>query len=203
VALDFTKEKNGWSKGYRYIVGIDEAGRGPLAGPVVAAAVIFPENSFLDGLDDSKKLTPKKRAYLFDQIKELASVGIGIISPKKIDEINIYQATRLAMKTAAEDLNVIPDCLLIDGNTKIDMAYPQQTIVKGDSKVASIAAASVIAKVTRDRIMEEYHKEMPQYGFDGHKGYPSKGHIEAIREHGYSSIHRRSFKPKALAGIVV
>jgi len=202
VGLDFSKEEKGWSQGFLKIAGVDEAGRGPLAGPVVAAAVIFPQGSCLEGLDDSKKLSPKKRESLFDEIRGIAHVGIGIISEKIIDKINILQAARLAMKTAVEELGEAPDCLLIDGNSRIDLPYKQQTIIQGDGLVASIAAASIIAKVTRDRIMLRYHLEYPEYGFDRHKGYPAPLHLEAIRQRGLSPIHRRSFKVKSLESSV-
>jgi ribonuclease HII len=198
MTLDFAKEKAGWSKGFLNIAGIDEAGRGPLAGPVVAAAVIFPPKSGFAGLNDSKKLSAKKREALFDEIKGAADVGVGIVSAPKIDEVNIFQATRLAMKEAVEGLAGRPDCLLIDGNIRLDLSLRQQSIKGGDGEVASIAAASIIAKVTRDRLMIKYHQQYPQYGFDSHKGYGSKKHMEALREHGLSPIHRKSFKPKAL-----
>lgn len=184
--------------GFSRIAGVDEAGRGPLAGPVVAAAVIFPANSRFEGLNDSKKITPKKREPLYEEIRGVADVGVGIISAAIIDDINIFQATRLAMKEAVENLVKKPDCLLVDGKIKLDLPYKQQGIISGDAQVASIAAASIIAKVTRDRLMIKYHDQYPQYGFDSHKGYGSKKHMEAMREHGLSPIHRRSFKPKSL-----
>jgi ribonuclease HII len=199
VGLDFSKEEKGWSQGFLKIAGVDEAGRGPLAGPVVAAAVVFPPDTWLEGLDDSKKISPKKREVLFDRIQAIADVGIGIVSEKIIDKINILQAARLAMKEAVGNLTHIPDCLLIDGNCRIDLALKQQTIVQGDARVASIAAASIIAKVTRDRLMMDYHKQFPNYGFDQHKGYPSPSHIEAIRQNGFSPIHRKTFRVKSLA----
>ena len=183
------------NQGFRNISGVDEAGRGPLAGPVVAAAVIFSPNIDIVDLDDSKKLSPKKREELFLEIKERATTyGVAVISHRIIDEINILQAARLAMKQAVDQLNPIPDLLLIDGSQKIDSSLDQWVIVKGDSKSLSIAAASVLAKVTRDRIMEEYHKLYPQYEFHRHKGYGTKLHRALIEEHGPCPIHRSTFK---------
>ena len=183
------------AEGYGKIAGVDEAGRGPLAGPVVAAAVIFSANIAIEGLDDSKKLSPKKREELFPQIQaEAVTYGVAIVSREVIDEINILQASRLAMKQAVEQLQPSPDLLLIDGNQKIDSALDQWTIVKGDSKSVSIAAASILAKVTRDRIMEDYHKLYPQYEFNRHKGYGTKLHRALIEEHGPCPIHRSTFK---------
>ena len=182
-------------QGFRNISGVDEAGRGPLAGPVVAAAVIFSPNIDIVDLDDSKKLTTKKREELFLEIKERATTyGVAVISHRIIDAINILQAARLAMKQAVDQLNPIPDLLLIDGNQKIESTLDQWTIVKGDSKSLSIAAASVLAKVTRDRIMEGYHKLYPQYEFNRHKGYGTKLHRTLIQEHGPCPIHRSKFK---------
>jgi len=182
-------------QGFRYISGVDEAGRGPLAGPVVAAAVIFSPNIDIVDLDDSKKLSPKKREELFLKIKERATTyGIAVIGHRIIDEINILQAARLAMKQAVDQLNPIPDLLLIDGNQKIESTLDQWTIVKGDSKSLSIAAASVLAKVTRDRIMDDYHKLYPQYEFNRHKGYGTKLHRTLIQEYGPCPIHRSKFK---------
>ena len=197
MGLDFSKEEKGWSQGFLRIAGVDEAGRGPLAGPVVAAAVVFLPGTTLQGLNDSKKVSPKKREALFDAIFQIADVGVGIVSEKIIDKINILQAARLAMKQAVENLKAVPECVLIDGNVRIAVALPQQTIVQGDGKVASIAAASIIAKVTRDRLMVDYHKQYPEYGFDQHKGYPSPQHVEVIRRIGLSPIHRLSFKVKS------
>ncbi len=182
-------------KGYRSVAGVDEAGRGPLAGPVVAAAVILPLDADLHGLDDSKKLTLKKREELFPKIQaQSIAYGVAVVSPEVIDEINILQATRLAMKQAVEKLMSVPDLLLIDGNQKIDFALEQWAIVKGDAKSFSIAAASVLAKVTRDRIMDDYHHLYPQYEFAQHKGYGTKLHRELIVKHGPCPIHRRTFK---------
>ncbi len=183
------------AQGYRNIAGVDEAGRGPLAGPVVAAAVIFSAKVDMPGLDDSKKLSPKKREELFPQIQsEAIAHGVAVVSREVIDEINILQASRLAMKQAVEQLQPVPDLLLIDGNQKIDSTLDQWAIVKGDSKSLSIAAASVLAKVTRDRIMEDYHKLYPQYEFHRHKGYGTKLHRALIEEHGPCPIHRSTFK---------
>ena len=183
------------AKGYVNTAGVDEAGRGPLAGPVVAAAVIFPAKINIVGLDDSKKLSPKKREELYPQIQaEAIAYGVAIVSWEVIDEINILQASRLAMKKAVEQLQPVPDLLLIDGNQKIDSTLDQWAIVKGDSKSLSIAAASVLAKVTRDRIMEDYHKLYPQYEFHRHKGYGTKLHRALIEEHGPCPIHRNTFK---------
>ena len=182
------------NQGYTHIAGIDEAGRGPLAGPVVSAAVILgPEFSCPD-VADSKKLSEKKRAALFPQIKEQAlGVGVGICSHEKIDEINVLQATLLSMKKAVQDLSTPPDYLLVDGKFTIDMETPQEAVIKGDSKCLSIAAASIIAKVTRDWIMADLHAQYPVYNFIRHKGYPTKAHKQAIQEHGPCPVHRKTF----------
>ena len=186
-------------EGFLSVAGLDEVGRGPLAGPVCAAAVILPPNSEWEGLNDSKKLSAKKRDLLFEQIKSGAiAYAVGLIEPEKIDEVNILNASFLAMKQAMEQLSVTPDHLLIDGNQCRFLPEPYTCIVKGDSKVASIAAASIIAKVTRDRLMDEYDAIYPQYGFKKHKGYPTKEHIEAVRTYGPCPIHRRSFLKKIL-----
>ena len=182
-------------KGYRLIAGVDEAGRGPLAGPVVAAAVVLPADAFLQGLDDSKKLSPAKREELFPKIQTQAiAYGVAVVSPEVIDEINILQAALLAMKQAVEMFPSDPDLLLIDGNQKIDSSIEQWAIVKGDAKSFSISAASVLAKVTRDHIMEDYHHLYPQYGFARHKGYGTKLHRDLIAKHGPCPIHRSTFK---------
>ena len=182
-------------QGFKNIAGIDEAGRGPLAGPVVAAAVIFPSQVNIPGLNDSKKLSTKKRAELFPKIQEISvSYGVAVVCQKVIDKINILQAARLAMKQAVETLKITPGLLLIDGNQKIDSTLNQWAIVKGDSRSLSIAAASVLAKVTRDRIMDDYHKLYPQYEFNRHKGYGTKLHRNLIQEHGPCPIHRNTFK---------
>lgn len=189
--LEIQISANGASR----LAGIDEAGRGPLAGPVVAAAVILPIPEPIPGLNDSKKLTSSARERLFDIINDKASaVGVGIVAPETIDRINIYQATRLAMVQAVRQLSLSPDYLLIDGPMSLDLDTPQQGIVKGDRRSCSIAAASIIAKVTRDRIMEEFHETYPHYGFSAHKGYGTKAHKEAIMKHGPCPIHRKCFR---------
>ena len=181
----------------RVICGVDEAGRGPLAGPVCAAAVILPPHLEIPGLTDSKKLTDKKRRELFPVIQEQAiAFGIGLASEREIDEMNILNATFLAMQRALDQLNVRPDLALIDGNRETDFGLPVKTVVKGDSLSANIAAASVLAKVTRDDIMLEQAKLYPEYGFDIHKGYGTKAHYAALREHGHCAIHRLSFLKK-------
>lgn len=177
-----------------YVCGIDEVGRGPLAGPVVACAVILPKDCGLLWLNDSKKLTAKKREELYDKILAKAvSVGLGSASPARIDEINILQATYEAMREALGKLSVVPQILLNDAVTIPGIIIPQVPIIKGDAKSASIAAASIIAKVTRDRMMEEYDKILPEYGFASNKGYGSEAHIRALREYGPSPIHRQTF----------
>ena len=197
-------EKNMWQieeelfeRGIIAVCGVDEAGRGPLAGPVCVAAVILPPHLDIPGLDDSKKLTDKRRRELFPIIKEQAlAYGIGLASHEEIDEINILQATFLAMERARAQLKIRPDIALIDGNREKDFGLPVQTVVKGDSRSANIAAASVLAKVTRDTIMEEMAAEYPQYGFEIHKGYGTKAHYEALRTYGHSPIHRMTFLKK-------
>jgi ribonuclease HII len=186
-------EINARNQGYQFVVGVDEAGRGPLAGPVVAAAVVLPLDVILEGLDDSKKISPTKRGELFPKIQNRVH-GIAVINPEVIDEINILQATRLAMKQAVEKLSSDPDLLLIDGNQEIDSFVEQWAIVKGDAKSYSIAAASILAKVTRDRIMADYHHLYPQYEFARHKGYGTQLHRDLIAEHGPCPIHRRTFR---------
>lgn len=179
---------------YNLICGIDEAGRGPLAGPVAAAAVILPGDSEILGLNDSKKLTAKKRELLYDEIMEKAvAAAVGIVSPERIDQINILQATYEAMRKAVGSLGVEPEILLNDAVTIPELAIPQVPIIKGDAKSVSIAAASIIAKVTRDRMMMEYEERYPGYGFASNKGYGSAEHIEALRRLGPSPIHRKSF----------
>ena len=185
------------SLGLHLICGVDEAGRGPLAGPVCAAAVILPEHLQIPGLTDSKKLTDKKRRELFPIIQEQAiAYGIGLASESEIDEINILQATFLAMGRALEQLSVRPALALIDGNRETDFGLPVKTVVKGDSLSANIAAASILAKVTRDNLMLELAQQYPEYGFDIHKGYGTKAHYEALRTYGPCPIHRRSFLKK-------
>ena len=179
------------------ICGVDEAGRGPLAGPVYAAAVVLPENCEIPGLNDSKKLTDKKRRELFPIICEKAvAYGIASASEKEIDELNILQATFLAMKRAIAQLEGKADFALIDGNRDTDFGIPSMTVVKGDSRSANIAAASVLAKVTRDEYMEELAKTYPQYGFEIHKGYGTKAHYAALTEHGSCDAHRKTFLKK-------
>jgi len=181
-------------KGLKFVCGVDEAGRGPLCGPVAAAAVILPEGLKIEGINDSKKLTEKKREKLYDEITEKALAwGVGLASPAEIDELNILQATYLAMKRAVEAMKIVPDYVLVDGNRDPKIGIPTATIVKGDGKAACIAAASILAKVTRDRLLVEMDKAYPQYGFAKHKGYPTKAHYAAIAEHGISPEHRRSF----------
>ena len=190
-------EDSFYAQGYTVICGVDEAGRGPLAGPVCAAAVILPDHIEIPGLTDSKKLSDKKRRELFPIIKEQAiAYGIGLASEEEIDSVNILQATYLAMERAIAQLEGKADYVLIDGNRAKDFGLPQRTVVKGDSLSANIAAASVLAKVTRDDLMLELAREYPQYGFEVHKGYGTKRHYEALTEHGMSPVHRRTFLKK-------
>jgi len=197
VNLDF--ERTLWAQGFGCVAGVDEAGRGPLAGPVVAAAVIFPQELFLEGVDDSKKLSAAKRENLFALISEKAlSIGVGIVEHEIIDRINILQATILAMRKALEALSFIPEYALIDGKSFRHETLRFQTIVDGDAKSFTIAAASIIAKVTRDRMMCELDMCFPQYGFAQHKGYGTRKHIDAIRKYGPCAIHRKSFHPVIL-----
>lgn len=186
-------------KGYKYIAGVDEAGRGPLAGPVYAAAVILPEEADLSGINDSKKLTPKKREELFDKIIDTAiSYSIFSVDEKEIDEINILNATHRAMNGAVNGLSEKPDYVIIDGNSIKGMELPHETVVKGDAKSISIAAASILAKVARDRYIDEMGKVYPEYGFENHKGYGTKAHTDAILKYGVCPIHRRTFLKKLL-----
>ncbi len=190
-------ERQIYTKGYTMVCGIDEAGRGPLAGPVCASAVILPQGLEIPGLNDSKKLTDKKRRELFPVIQEKAiAFGIGLASHEEIDEINILQATFLAMERALDQIRDQVDFALIDGNREKDFGLPVMTVVKGDSLSANIAAASVLAKVTRDDIMELYAEQYPQYGFEIHKGYGTKAHYQALTEFGPSPIHRMTFLKK-------
>lgn len=197
-------ERNMWEiedglkqQGIGVICGVDEAGRGPLAGPVYAAAVILPEYLEIPGLDDSKKLTDKRRRELMPIIKEQAiAYGIGVATEKEIDEINILQATFLAMQRAIDQLEGKADFALIDGNREKDFGLPVMTVVKGDSRSANIAAASVLAKVSRDDYMDEMAKQYPQYGFEIHKGYGTKAHYEALRTYGHCDLHRVTFLKK-------
>lgn len=192
-------EKEAIENGYRLIGGIDEAGRGPLAGPVVSACVIMPLNDddIIDGIDDSKKLSPKKRDMLFDKIKEKAiSYYVSVVSEEVVDEINILEATKCSMRECVEKISVKPDLLFIDAVDLKGTNIPVKPIIHGDALSYSIAAASILAKVTRDRIMEEYDKEYPEYGFAKHKGYGTKAHIEALKKYGACKIHRRTFIKK-------
>lgn len=195
--IDLLKyEKELYNKGIKLIAGTDEVGRGPLVGPVVAAAVILPCNYYLEGLNDSKKLTEKKREKFFDIIMQDAiSVGIGIVGPEKIDEINILEASRLAMKIAIEDLDIKPEHVLSDAMKLHNIDIPYTDIIHGDALSLSIAAASVIAKVTRDRMMYDLDKEYPQYGFAKHKGYPTKAHLDALEKYGVLDNYRFTYKP--------
>ena len=189
-------EKDLYSKGYELICGTDEAGRGPLVGPVVAGAVILPKNYHLEGLTDSKKLSEKKREKFFEIIKKDAlAYGIGIVDAKKIDEINIYEASRLAMKKAISNMQIKPDYILTDAMPILDMDVPVKPIIHGDGLSITIAAASVLAKVTRDHMLYELDKKYPMYDFKHNKGYPTKKHIEAIKEYGIIKEHRRSYSP--------
>lgn len=196
--MDYLYEQNAVNAGYKVVCGIDEAGRGPLAGPVHAAAVILPIGFEIEGLNDSKKLTEKKREQLFDIICEKAiDYSIGVATEKEIDEINILNATFLAMHRAVEGLKINPDYALIDGNQYPKIPFvTEETVVKGDAKSMSIAAASILAKVSRDRFMLEKAKEYPEYCFEKHKGYGTKVHYEAIKEFGPSPIHRLTFLKK-------
>ena len=186
-----------YQRGYKLVCGVDEAGRGPLCGPVVAAAVILNKDEMIEGVNDSKKLSEKKRENLYDIItKKALAVGVGISDVDIIEDINILNATKLAMKQAINNLKINPDFVLIDGNQMIDIDIDAQTVVSGDAKSESIAAASIIAKVTRDRLLKDYDKKYPEYGFAKHKGYGTKAHIEAIKKYGLTPIHRKSFCSK-------
>lgn len=197
--VDYSIENEYREKGFNIICGVDEAGRGPLAGPVYAAAVILPSDCVIEGLNDSKKLTEKKREALFDEIKEKAlAYGIASADEKEIDEINILNATFLAMKRAIASLSVRPDLALIDGNQKPHTDIEEVTVIKGDAKSMSIAAASVLAKVSRDRFMLEMAEKYPQYEFARHKGYGTKLHYEKIAQYDVCDIHRRTFLKKIL-----
>jgi ribonuclease HII len=210
------EEKKLWQKGFKRVAGLDEVGRGPLAGPVVAAAVSIIANckfkaksvrssssrcdsiiADFKNLKDSKKLSPKKREEFYKILKKNTAIewGIGRVSEKVIDKVNILEATKLAMKKAVKNLERKPDFLILDGNFKIDVNISQKSIIKGDEKVFSCAAASILAKVYRDRIMERYDKKYPQYGFKKHKGYPTKFHLKMLKKYGSCKIHRKSFKP--------
>ena len=200
--MDYLYEEKALNAGYKYVCGIDEAGRGPLAGPVYAAAVILPLGLEIEGLNDSKKISEKKREQLFDVICEKAvDYSIGIATEQEIDEINILNATFLAMHRAVEGLKTKPDYALIDGNQYPKIPFvAEETVVKGDAKVMSVAAASILAKVSRDRFMLEKAKEYPQYQFEKHKGYGTKLHYEMLKEYGPSPIHRMTFLKKLYGG---
>ncbi len=192
--LDYTFDISHKNENVKIICGVDEAGRGPLAGPVVAAACILPDDFFLEELNDSKKLTEKKRDKIFDIIIEKAlDFSVAMASVEEIEEINILNAAMLAMKRAIDGLEIIPDLALIDGNTSRGFTLPTKTVVGGDAKSPSIAAASILAKVTRDRMCYEFDKQFPEYGFAKHKGYGTKVHMEAIKKYGVTPIHRKSF----------
>ena len=188
-------DKSYFKEGYNYICGIDEAGRGPLAGPVVVAAVIMPKDSMIEGVNDSKKVSEKKREKLYELIiEEAISYSVGIVDQNEIDRINILNATKAGLTEAVRTLKVKPELILVDALTNIDTCgVPYQSIIKGDAKSYSIAAASIIAKVTRDRIMREWDKVYPQYGFEKHKGYGTKQHTQALLEYGACPIHRKTF----------
>lgn len=193
--LKYERELN--LQGYKYVCGVDEVGRGPLAGPVVCAAVIMPLDDIIDGVDDSKKLSPKKRANLAEKIAEKAiSYSIFLIEAQVIDEINILEATKLCMKNAIEKLEIKPDFVLTDGNMTLDIRIPQQSIIKGDYYSYSIGAASILAKVYRDNLMDEYDAIYPEYAFKENKGYGTKKHVDGILSAGLCPIHRRTFTKK-------
>jgi len=196
---DFTIERRYRDRGVVPVAGVDEAGRGPLAGPVVAAAVVLPDEFSGEGLDDSKRLTARRRSEWFERLTggEALNWSAGVVGPADIDRINILRATHQAMAAAVRGLGVEPGCCLIDGLPVPDFPWPHEAVVKGDSKSLSIAAASVIAKVTRDRLMEKLAEEFPEYGFERHKGYGTKEHLDALRRHGPCRAHRRSFQPVA------
>ncbi|MBI2112995.1 MAG: ribonuclease HII [Candidatus Wildermuthbacteria bacterium] len=207
--MRLTHERKLWKQGFKVVAGIDEAGRGPLAGPVVACALcVKPGFKAIAGVRDSKMLSPKQREFLCGILKTHQDIawGIGIVSEKDIDRVNIFQATKQAMSQAVHDLSaklrtycLNVGILVIDGNSKIDLPLPQITVVKGDQKVFSCAAASIIAKVTRDKLMDAYHAQYPQYGFQKHKGYGTKAHLEKLKLLGPSPVHRMSFSPLRLA----
>ncbi len=190
-----------YMQGFLNVAGVDEAGRGPLAGPVCAAAVILPPDAVIEGINDSKKLSAKKRDMLFDVIKEVAlSYSVEFVYPDVIDSINIKKATSLAMHNAVKNLETAADFVIIDGNDNIPYDIPYRYVIKGDAKSQSIAAASILAKVSRDRLMEKLDEEYPQYGFAKHKGYGTKAHIEAIQKYGVSEVHRKSFMTAKVLG---
>lgn len=191
----FSYERQLAKQGHCFIAGVDEAGRGPLAGPVVAGAVILPASCDYQQFKDSKKLTPKRREKLYQVLQDMQiPIGVGIAGPEEIDRINILQASLLAMKRAIDALALNPDYILVDGKFAVPVMIPQEPLIKGEDKSASIAAASIIAKVTRDNMMFEMHEQFPQYNFSQHKGYPTKEHKQLIVEHGPCILHRKSFK---------
>jgi len=193
-------ESEAYRRGFTVIAGIDEAGRGPLAGPVVAAAVVLPRGYKNGAVRDSKKLTPRSRDMLYEVItRDALSIGLGVTEPSVIDRVNILQATLMAMREAVTALSLQPDYLLIDGLHRIDLPFEQRTIVRGDDLSLSVACASIIAKVSRDRIMEIYHHQFPQYNFLRNRGYGTREHVEAIGRHGLCKIHRRSFRISKVA----
>ncbi len=196
---DLQFESVKWGEGYRFIAGIDEAGRGPLAGPVSAAAVILPRDFSCELLDDSKKLTEKRRELLYEELTTREDIvwALSFADAREIEQVNILRATHAAMGRSAEGLSQRPDFCLIDGLPVKGFGFPSEGIVKGDGKSLSIAAASIIAKVSRDRLMYEYAEQYPEYGFDRHKGYGTKAHLEALREYGPCPIHRKTFAPVA------
>lgn len=200
--FEMTEIENGlYSKGFKLIAGVDEAGRGPLAGPVCAAAVILPQGARIEGVNDSKKLTEKKREELFDIICNTAvAYAIEFVSPTVIDEINIRQATSLAMHNAVQNLDRKADYIIIDGNDGIPFDTLYEYIIKGDARSQTIAAASILAKVSRDRLMRELDREYPEYGFAKHKGYGTKAHMEAIQKYGVSEVHRKTFMTDKVLG---
>ncbi len=195
-------EENLYEKGYRRIAGVDEAGRGPLAGPVVAAAVILPHNFLMEDLNDSKKLPPKKRKELFAKLTHHPEIffGVGIVDAKTIDRVNILQATFLAMQDALHHLPHAPDFVLFDGNQTPTVSVPHKALVRGDALSLSIAAASIVAKETRDAIMDDFHHRWPAYGFNQHRGYPTEKHISILRTLGPCEIYRMTFEPVRICG---
>lgn len=194
-------EKKAKRKGFKFITGIDEAGRGPLAGPVVAASVLIGKSKFKERIDDSKRLSPLKRRKAFFEILRNCLVSVGVVDNNEIDKINILNATKRAMEQAVLNLGMEPDCLLIDGNIKLNLPFHQESIIKGDSKSISIAAASIVAKVVRDSLMLELDRVYPQYGFRYHKGYGTKKHISALRNFGPCPVHRRTFEPVRISEV--
>lgn len=188
-------EEKARRQGFQVIAGLDEAGRGPLAGPVVAAAVVLPRTRSMQGVADSKTLKAEQREKALSLIRKRAlGIGVGIVEAEEIDRLNILQASLKAMELALQDLSLSPDCLLIDGLHTLRLPLNQQAIIKGDGRCLSIAAASIVAKVTRDRLMVDYHERYPQYNFARHKGYGTREHLQAIREHGCCPLHRQSFR---------